>query len=85
MEESGIHSEQIAAVVRGVDRIGSYATACPEEGQPLATITITFSFQAWTGKKMPMKGQCVILSQVSKFEKGWRALHVDPVTHLTRA
>ena len=40
---------------------------------------ITFSMSAWSGDFEPVKGQIVMLSNVERFVKGWRAKNARPV------
>lgn len=41
--------------------------------------TITFSLMDWDGSKEPLKGQIVVLSEIEKFARGWRARQARPV------
>lgn len=43
------------------------------------TTSITFSLNVWKGDIVPIKGQIVLLSNVQKFVKGWRARTARPI------
>ena len=77
-------SPPLKAVIRAVIVSSGYAITYPEEDQNIPPAldqqTITFSFKAWKSGDLPMKGQCVLLLRVRKFEKGWRALEAHPIT-----
>lgn len=75
--------EPLEAVIRVVRPEEKYAVAyITDQGEKhrLIGIPITFSFQVWKSRNTPMKGQCVTLHDVSKFERGWRALEARPIT-----
>jgi len=40
--------------------------------------TITFSFDDWEGSKEPLPNQTVLLSDIVRFKKGWRARTAKP-------
>ncbi|MGE5298110.1 MAG: hypothetical protein ACM3KM_03030 [Acidobacteriaceae bacterium] len=41
--------------------------------------SITFALTYWAGKMDPIKGQVVVVSNIQKFAKGWRAFGARPV------
>ncbi len=41
--------------------------------------TITFSLSIWEGRDDPRKDQMVMLANVAKFAKGWRAQKARPI------
>lgn len=44
------------------------------------TVTFMTSLDVWSGNNKPKKGEIVILSQMSKHDKGWRASKARPFT-----
>ena len=45
----------------------------------LTTTSITLSFSEWRGDMEPLKGQIVLLSNIQRFVKGWRARVARPI------
>ncbi len=41
--------------------------------------TVTFSLSEWSGEHKPKSGQLVLLGDIEKFTKGWRARQAMPV------
>ena len=80
MDRAGSTPGCISAVVRAVHVEQKYVVAYPDKGELLEGEPITFSLSAWTNDDSPRRNQCVRLSQVTLFEKGWRAMRAAPVT-----
>lgn len=78
-------STQVKAVILRIENIKGGVTrfavtrpadtALFQEGS-----TVTFTLSAWDGKHEPLKGQVVMLSDIEKFERGWRARKAVPIT-----
>ena len=72
--------EAVVSAVKGTEG-NRFAVAYPSrDGQfvPSGT-TITFSLSEWEGEREPRRGQVVLLGDVEKFAKGWRARRARPV------
>lgn len=76
-------AEEVEAVVSAVKGEGNdrFAVAYPTHDSSLisAGTTITFSLSEWEGGHEPRRGQVVILTEVEKFAKGWRARRARPI------
>jgi hypothetical protein len=60
-------------VMTKLTRSSSRTTKLPLEA------AVTFSLSEWQSKHPPKKGQLVLLGDIEKFEKGWRARLARPV------
>lgn len=59
---------------------GRYAVTYPNEADFLPKgATITFSLSEWEGSHEPRPGQVVVLSEIEKFHRGWRARRARPI------
>lgn len=76
------HLQEVEAVVSSVNGKGDsrFAVTYPSDTSlfPQGT-TITFSLEEWEGDLLPKKGQVVILVNLERFVKGWRARSARPV------
>jgi hypothetical protein len=82
MQQKATSAMEINAIVGAVFSDKGYAIAYPEKEQHGLTehTSISFSLTAWPSSEVaPSKGQCVTLSDVKQFARGWRATHVQPV------
>ncbi|KKU77544.1 MAG: hypothetical protein UY03_C0014G0032 [Parcubacteria group bacterium GW2011_GWA2_47_64] len=80
MAKSGPIEAEVTDVIR--TEKGLYAVTRPKGSNPLLRQgeTVTFSLEAWQGKRVPKTGQVVSLFEVEKFRKGWRAGRVEPIS-----
>jgi hypothetical protein len=69
--------DEVRAVITGFSKSGDIAfttnTLC-------GTITFMVTADVWFGQGTPTLDQIVILSQISKFQRGWRAATARDVT-----
>ena len=75
-------NEEVEAVVSDIKgpKSNRFAVTYPSDSALLPQgATITFSLSEWKGGGLPKKGQVVILTEVEKFAKGWRAQGARPV------
>ena len=84
MQQQAVSNDAIEAIVGDVfpEEGKRYATAYPKETSERLTkeTSITFSLSVWPkGESLPQKGQCVELSNVCQFAKGWRAQKASPI------
>ena len=71
--------EAVVSDIRG-PKSSRFAVTYPSDDTLLSKgATITFSLSKWGGDGLPEKGQVVILTDVTKFAKGWRAGSARPV------
>lgn len=82
-EARGFAPSKIEAIVGSVLGSGSrrFAVTYPRAAQSGVTenTSITFSLADWNGIGEPRKGQVVILEEVQRFARGWRALRARPI------
>lgn len=75
--------EEVEAVVGAVKGEGDdrFAVAYPTQNNPLIPkrTVITFSLSEWESKREPRCGQLVLLAEIERFAKGWRARRARPV------
>lgn len=51
----------------------------PTDSKLLKSSTVTFSLSEWKGEQEPVNGQLVLLADIVKFVKGWRARSAGPM------
>ncbi|MDE2188633.1 MAG: hypothetical protein KGJ35_02815 [Patescibacteria group bacterium] len=79
-------SAVLEAVVTSVDGrkgreyvVARLTTSLPRPANLPAEATVTFSLSEWSGEHPPKNGQLVILEDIEKFAKGWRARSAKPI------
>lgn len=63
-------NDSVKANVTGFSKSGEIAFATAEN---YGTITFKLDLGVWSGDRLPQIGEIVILSEMAKFQKGWRA------------
>ena len=75
--------EEVEAVVSAIkgEEGNRFAVAYPTQDSALISkkTTITFSLSEWKGNREPRRGQIVLLADIEKFAKGWRARRARPI------
>jgi hypothetical protein len=59
---------------------GPYAFAMTEEGAETKKVTFSLNENVWQESEMPEEGVYVVISQLRKKRKGWRAYHARFLT-----
>ena len=77
------NENEVEAVVSAIKGVGDnrYVVAYPSQDGKLVPsgTTITFSMSEWKDRFEPRRGQVVLLGDVEKFAKGWRARRARPI------
>lgn len=75
--------EAVVMSVNGLGRnkyvVSKITSVLPPKSALPTEATVTFSISEYEGDHVPRPGQIVLLSDIEKFAKGWRARSVKPV------
>ena len=63
--------DKVEAQVTGKTPKGDIVFA---KAESYGTVTFKLSLDVWSGDGLPQKGEIVILEQITRFKRGWRAL-----------
>lgn len=69
---------EIRSIITHVYPTYHYARCEVEDGGDFYGENVTFNLLSWRGVSPPRKGQIALLSDVQKYDKGWRADSASP-------
>ena len=63
-------NDEVEAEVTGFSKDDKFAFATADG---YGSVTFSLSLDVWSGNGLPQKGEIVVLSEMARFTKGWRA------------
>jgi hypothetical protein len=70
-------NEHVKATVTGITKTGSKIIAFTDSTE-YGIVTFDTSVEVWSRDTLPQTGEIVILSEMARFTKGWRAKTARP-------